>query len=285
MSQYKKSFVGVSKIKTDHYQPENSKEFLFTLGVLLKTILPLGSVVVHKGTMQLIANGQYLQLAIEEGKDQIEVVMADFPEAELLHAVATHWKPTKKFAAMYKVIPTFMKYYSLKNGPGAKYREGMSDLTLRELVAEILGTNKTYLDMVEAIGDYKRQLLEHVDAGMVSLHEAFAMVPKTTIKKKKGGSENTAGDDQPEMKNYTVPVKEITGLSNEELDTLTTNLPSWQAEEIGNGILPEGLSISKCFTYNDTFQGFVLVYEKSEKSIIIHISYTDELKSALLKAA
>src|ERR1041385_8673432 len=98
MKIYKKAVVKVSDIKTKYYQPENSKEFLFTLGVLLKTILPLEVVVVHKGTMQLIANGHYLQLAIEEGKGEIEVILADFPEDHLLHAIATHWKPTKKYA-------------------------------------------------------------------------------------------------------------------------------------------------------------------------------------------
>jgi hypothetical protein len=67
MTNYEKAVVKVSDIKTNYNQPENSKEFLFTLGVLLKTIFPLVTVVVHKDTMQLIANGEYHQLAIQEG--------------------------------------------------------------------------------------------------------------------------------------------------------------------------------------------------------------------------
>ncbi len=290
MKMYNTAVVDVSQIKTKYYQPENSKEFLFTLGVLLKTIFPLEVVVVHKSTMQLIANGHYLQLAIEEGKGEIEVVLADFPEEHLLHAIATHWKPTKKYAVMFKFIDVFMKYYTKKNGIGAQFSKGENPHALRDLVAEILGTNRTYLDMIEAIGKFRPELLESVDAGgsdSPSLQEAFAMVPKkkSTKSQKSGNSESDSTVNEEEKKNYTLPVTEINGLSNEEQITLTTNLPSWQAEEIGNGILPEGLSISKCYTNNDTFQGFSMVYEKDGKSVIIHIAYTDDLRSSLLKAA
>lgn len=289
MTKYKKAVVKVSEIKTDHYKPENSKEFLLTLGVLLKTIFPIETVVVHKGTMQLIANGHYLQLAIQEGKDEIEVVLANFPEKYLLHAIATHWKPTKKYAVMYKFIDVFMKYYAKKDGIGAEFRTGDNPHALRELVAEILGTNRTYLDMIEAIGNFRPELLELVDTGgqdAPSLHEAFAMVPKNkSSNKKRSGNSGDETEEKPEQKkNYTVPVTEINDLTNDELETLTTNLPSFHAKQVGNGVLPEGLSISKSFTNNDVFQGFSMAYEKDGKSIVILIAYTDDLR-AQLKAA
>ncbi len=278
MTNYEKAVRKVSKIKTDYNQPENSKNFLFTLGVLLKTIFPLETVVVHKDTMQLIANGDYLQLAIQEGKDEIEVVLADFPEEYLLHAIATHWKPTKKYAVMFKFINVFMKYYTKKNGIGAKFRDEDNPNSLRELVAEILGTNRTYLDMIEAIGNFKPELLEQVDNGEVSLKEAFAMVPK----ERKSGKENKGKKEQ--KKNHIDPVTDLSRLTKDELETLTTNLPLFQAEQIGNGILPKGLSISKNFTNNDVFQGFSVVYEKDGKSVIIHIVYTDDFRSSLMAA-
>jgi hypothetical protein len=278
MTNYEKAVVKVSDIKTNYNQPENSKEFLFTLGVLLKTIFPLVTVVVHKDTMQLIANGDYLQLAIQEGKDEIEVVLADFPEEYLLHAIATHWKPTKKYAVMFKFINVFMKYYTKKNGIGAKFRDEDNPNSLRELVAEILGTNRTYLDMIEAIGNFKLELLEQVDNGEVSLKEAFAMVPK----ERKSGKENKEKKEQ--KKNHIDPVTDLSRLTKDELETLTTNLPLFQAEQIGNGILPKGLSISKNFTNNDVFQGFSVVYEKDGKSVIIHIVYTDDFRSSLMAA-
>ncbi len=278
MTNYEKAVVKVSDIKTNYNQPENSKEFLFTLGVLLKTIFPLVTVVVHKDIMQLIANGDYLQLAIKEGKDEIEVVLADFPEEYLLHAIATHWKPTKKYAVMFKFINVFMKYYTKKNGIGAKFRDEDNPNSLRELVAEILGTNRTYLDMIEAIGNFKPELLEQVDNGEVSLKEAFAMVPK----ERKSGKENKEKKEQ--KKNHIDPVTDLSRLTKDELETLTTNLPLFQAEQIGNGILPKGLSISKNFTNNDVFQGFSVVYEKDGKSVIIHIVYTDDFKSSLMAA-
>ncbi len=289
MTKYKKAVVKVSDIKTDHYKPENSKEFLLTLGVLLKTIFPIETVVVHKGTMQLIANGHYLQLAIQEGKDNIEVVLADFPEEHLLHAIATHWKPTKKYAVMFKFIAVFMKYYTKKNGIGAQFRDDENPHALRELVAEILGTNRTYLDMIEAVGNFRPELLELVDAGgpdAPSLQEAFAMVPKIkpTNKRQSGNSRKEIEDKSEQKRNYTVPVTDINGLSNDELETLTTNLPPFHAEQIGNGILPEGLSISKSFTNNDVFQGFSMAYEKDGKSVIILIAYTDDLRSSLMAA-
>jgi hypothetical protein len=279
MTNYEKAVVKVSDIKTNYNQPENSKEFLFTLGVLLKTIFPLVTVVVHKDTMQLIANGDYLQLAIQEGKDEIEVVLADFPEEYLLHAIATHWKPTKKYAVMFKFINVFMKYYTKKNGIGAKFRDEDNPNSLRELVAEILGTNRTYLDMIEAIGNFKPELLEQVDNGEVSLKEAFAMVPK----ERKSGKENK-GKREEQKKNHIDPVTDLSRLTKDELETLTTNLPLFQAEQIGNGILPKGLSISKNFTNNDVFQGFSVVYEKDGKSVIIHIVYTDDFRSSLMAA-
>lgn len=278
MTNYEKAVVKVSDIKTNYNQPENSKEFLFTLGVLLKTIFPLVTVVVHKDTMQLIANGDYLQLAIQEGKDEIEVVLADFPEEYLLHAIATHWKPTKKYAVMFKFINVFMKYYTKKNGIGAKFRDEDNPNSLRELVAEILGTNRTYLDMIEAIGNFKPELLEQVDNGEVSLKEAFAMVPK----ERKSGKENKEKKEQ--KKNHIDPVTDLSRLTKDELETLTTNLPLFQAEQIGNGILPKGLSISKNFTNNDVFQGFSVVYEKDGKSVVIHIVYTDDFRSSLIAA-
>jgi hypothetical protein len=228
--------------------------------------------------MQLIANGDYLQLAIQEGKDEIEVVLADFPEEYLLHAIATHWKPTKKYAVMFKFINVFMKYYTKKNGIGAKFRDEDNPNSLRELVAEILGTNRTYLDMIEAIGNFKPELLEQVDNGEVSLKEAFAMVPK----ERKSGKENKGKKEQ--KKNHIDPVTDLSRLTKDELETLTTNLPIFQAEQIGNGILPIGLSISKNFTNNDVFQGFSVVYEKDGKSVIIHIVYTDDFKSSLMAA-
>jgi hypothetical protein len=281
MTNYEKAVVKVSDIKTNYNQPENSKEFLFTLGVLLKTIFPLVTVVVHKDTMQLIANGDYLQLAIQEGKDEIEVVLADFPEEYLLHAIATHWKPTKKYSVMFKFIDVFMKYYTKKNGIGAKFRDEDNPNSLRELVAEILGTNRTYLDMIEAIGNFKLELLEQVDNGEVSLKEAFAMVPK----EKKSGKENKGNKGNKEQKkNHIDPVTDLSRLTKDEIEALTTNLPLFQAEQIGNGILPKGLSISKNFTNNDVFQGFSVVYEKDGKSVIIHIVYTDDFRSSLMAA-
>jgi hypothetical protein len=282
MTKYNKAVVKVSDIKTGFYRPENSEGFLKMLGMLLKTIFPLEAVVVHKETMQLIANGHYLELAISQGKDEIEVVLADFPEEDLIHAVATHWKPTKKFAVMFNFIAIFMKYYSLKKGPGAKYREGLSDLTLRELVAEILGTNKTYLDMIEAIGKFKFELLKSVDAGDVSLQEAFAMVPKKEREKKDGKKD---GDGKGNKQNYIIPITSTDKLSFEELHTLTNNLPARYAEQIGNSIMPNDLSIAKAYTYNDVFQGFSIVYSDSAKSIVTHISYTDALRESLLNAA
>jgi len=278
MTNYEKTVRTVSKIKTDYNQPENSKNFLFTLGVLLKTIFPLETVVVHKDTMQLIANGDYLQLAIQEGKDEIDVILADFPEEYLLHAIATHWKPTKKYAVMFKFVGVFMKYYTKKNGIGAKFRDEDNPNSLRELVAEILGTNRTYLDMIEAIGNFKPELLEQIDNGEVSLKEAFAMVPK----ERKSGKGNKGKKEQ--KKNHIDPVTDLSRLTKDELETLTTNLPLFQAEQIGNGILPKGLSISKNFTNNDVFQGFSVVYEKDGKSVIIHIVYTDDFRSSLMAA-
>jgi hypothetical protein len=289
MKSLTKSKVKVGAIKTDYYNLENSKEFISSLGQFTKTIFPLETPILHKSTMQVIANGQYLQLAKDEGKDEIEVVLADFPEEHLLHAVALHWKPSKKYAAMFRVIPAFMKYYSLKNGPGAKYREGMSDLTLRELVAEILGTNKTYLDMIEAIGKFKPELLEMIDDGgpdAPSLQEAFAMVPKNTNKTKKtGGTNGGRNNNQDGKKNYQVPISRINDLSNDDLEVLTENLPLHYAQEIGNGVIPTELSLTKSFTYNDTFQGFVIVYENNGISVVTHITYTADLKVALSQAA
>jgi hypothetical protein len=278
MSKLENAVKGISEIKTDFYTPENSKELLFTLGVLLKTIFPLVTVVVHKGTMQLIANGHYLQLALQEGKEEIEVVLADFPEEYLLHAIATHWKPTKKYALMFKFIAVFMKYYTKKNGIGAQFRDVENPISLRELVAEILGTNRTYLDMIEAIGNFNPELLEQVDNGEVSLKEAFKMLPR----EKKLGEMGKEKKEQ--KKNYSVPVTDLSGLSKDELVTLTTNLPSFHAEQIGNGILPNELSISKSFTNNDFFQGFSIVYEKDGKSVVINIVYTDDFRSSLMAA-
>ena len=281
MNYLENAVIGISEIKTDFYNPEASKELINTLGILTHTIYPLEKVVIHKDTKQLIANGQYHQLAIQEGKEKVEVVLADFPEEYLLHAIATHWKPTKKYAVMFKFIGVFMKYYTKKNGIGAKFRDEENANSLRELVAEILGTNRTYLDMIEAIGNFKLELLEQVDNGEVSLKEAFAMVPK----EKKSGKENKGNKGKKEQKkNHIDPVTDLSRLTKDELETLTTNLPLFQAEQIGNGILPKGLSISKNFTNNDVFQGFSVVYEKDGKSVIIHIVYTDDFRSSLMAA-
>lgn len=286
MNAYSKAVVSVSKIKTDYYRPENSKEFLFTLGVLLKTIFPLEVVVVHKSTMQLIANGHYHQLAIEEGKDKIEIILADFPEEYLLHAIATHWKPTKKYVVMFKFIAVFMKYYTKRNGIGAEFRTGDKPHDLRELVAEILGTNRTYLDMIEAIGNFRFELLELVDADELSLKEAFAMVPKISNRKRNGEGGNQGNKRGViKLKNHLVPITDVTDLTNEELETLTSNLPPFYAEQIGNGILPEGLCISRCLSYNETFQGFAVAYKKDGKSIILYITYTESFRASLMKAA
>jgi hypothetical protein len=194
MKSLTKSNVKVAAIKTDYYNPEKSKEFILSLAQFTKTIFPLESAVIHKPTMQLIANGHYLQLAIENGLDEIEVVLADFPKEDLLHAIVTHWVPTKRYAAMLPLIKPLMDYYDLKKGPGAKYRDGMDDVPLRKLVAEYFGTNKTYLDMIEAIGDFNAELLVLVDAGELSLQEAFAMVPKSGGR----GRNNNKGKDGPD---------------------------------------------------------------------------------------
>jgi hypothetical protein len=74
-------------------------------------------------------------------------------------------------------------------------------------------------------------------------------------------------------------------LSSEELETLTYNLPVRYSETIGNGVIPDDLSISKDFAYNDLFQGFSIAYEGAGKSVIINIAYTDSLRSSLLQAA
>lgn len=289
MTNYNKADIGVNEIQTDYYNPENSQEFLSTLGILVKAIFPLEHVVVHKSTMQLIANGHYLQLAIQEGKRSIQVVFADFPNEYLIHAVATHWKPTTKYAKMYKFIGLFMNYYTKKGGVGAKFRKDDKPQNLRELVAEILGTNRTYLDMIEAIGDFNRRLLELVDEGgpkAPSLKEAFAMVPKrpSANQKTSDGSGNKREPQAEQKKNYTAQVTDLKILSDDELDTIVTNLPNFYAKELIKGILPDGLSVSKNYTNNNVFQGFSMVYEKDGKSIIIYISYTDDLRASLLAA-
>jgi len=279
----------VKSIKTDYYRPENNKEFLCSLSKLATTIFPLEKIVVHKGSNQLIANGDYLQLAILEGKDEIEVVLVDFPDDYLIHAIVTHWKPTKKYSEMFKFIDVFMGYYSKKNGMGAQFRCDENPHSLRDFVATILGTNRTYLDQIEAIGKFNFELLNQVDSDEtdLTLQEAFAMVPKVPKTKKgngKGGEKGNGGVVIP-MKNYTEAVTDLNSLSLEELTTLTNNLPSFLAEQIGNGILPDGLLIAKCFTYNETFQGFHIVYENDGKSVITYIAYTEDMRVSLLKAA
>ena len=280
---YSKALIKPGQIKTNFYQPENSKEFLLTLSKLTKSILPLESVIVHKSTMELIANGHYLQLAILEGKEEVEVVLADFPKEHLLHAISTHWVPTKQYSVMFKFIGIFMGYYTKKNGVGAQFREDKKPHALRELVAEILGTNRTYLDWIEAIGNFKPGLLELIDAGEVTLKEAATMVPKTNGKNKNSNSRNTKLSNQSFVpsKNYLTAVNDAGVLTPEEVVTLTENLPQRFAREISNGYIPSELFISKAFAYNGIFQGFSIAYDQFGASVTTSIIYKDALTASL----
>lgn len=268
-------------IKTTFYQPSHEKEVVQSVSKANKLILPVTHACVHKGSNELIAQGIYLQVALEEGQEKIQVAIVDFPTDYLLQVVATHWEAPKQLAKKAPLITILKDYYSIKKkGVGAIFREDAEDMKLNEFVAAILGTNRTYLAQIEAIYDFQPALLDKVDEGEVSLPDAFAVVPKKT--KKGGEKQPKRGESKVIAKNYLKPVEDVGQLTAGEQKRIVDNLPDRLGVNLENLQLDSKLSVFRQYTYNDVFQGFYITYEYEGRAVITQIAEMDSLKELLV---
>jgi len=273
--------VDLNKIKTTYYQqgitPQISKE----LSNFTKAIFPLEYIVVHAGTMQLIANGHYYDAYKQAGTKTVKVVVADFPREELIHAVYLHWKPVQSYAKLFPIMRMLLTYYSKRSkGPGSKYRTIKQGETLRAYIAELCGTNRTYFDYIIKVGQYKRKLLEMVDAGQFSLLDAVKMVPKKASSGKKGGEKNT-GKVIP--MNHDIHISSIKSLTANERRLLCNALPKVLSDKLNAGVLPDGLELEKRLSHNKELLNFHLHYELNNTLVsadVIPLSTQSSAKAA-----
>ena len=257
--------VDLNKIKTTYYQqgitPEVSKE----LSNFTKTIFPLEHIVVHGGTMELIANGHYYDAYKQTGVKTVKVVVANFPKEELIHAVYLHWKPVQSFAKLFPIMLMLLVYYSKRSkGPGSKYRMVRDGETLRAYIAELCGTNRTYFDYILKVGQYKPKLLAGVDAGEFSLLDAVRMVPKKDSAGKKGGKKHAEGIIP---MNQDIHISSIKSLSPDERRLLCNALPKVLSDKLNAGVLPDGLELEKRLSYNKELLNFHLNYELNNTQV------------------
>ena len=251
--------VDLNKIKTTYYQQGITPQITKELSNFTKAIFPLEHIVVHSGTMELIANGHYYDAYKQAGTKTVKVVVADFPKEELIHAVYLHWKPVQSYVKLYPILLMLLSYYNKKSkGPGSKYRIVREGETLRAYIAELCGINRTYFDYIIKVGKYKRKLLAMVDAGQISLLDAFRMVPQKASSSKKGSKKNAEGVIP---MNQDIHISSIKSLTADERRMLCNALPKVLSDKLNAGTLPDGLELEKRLSHNKELLNFHLHYE------------------------